>query len=286
MLGDSDPFCGRVVGPFTITARKIGSGCNGDVRIAVHKDGSQSAVKIVNNNNTKFKDEALREINLLHGLQHDNIIQLRYFGEDDQFIYTFTELMEEGDLYTYMKRNGVMTETQAFRMFKHMISALQFCHENRICHHDFKLENCVLGKDMLLKVIDFGYAVQFISVAGQTQLISKYCGSPAYSAPEILTRKPHNETVDIFSVGVCLYYMLTGAFPFCDEQKTTYEQLLCNLKTFCLDFPTYMSTEAKELITRMLQKQNRISWAEVRQSAWFKREKKKVIVATLFADEP
>jgi len=278
-----DPFNGKILGPYIISDQKIGSGSNGEVRIAFNRNGAKSAVKIVNKS-SKMKDEAMREVQVLHSLQHENIIQLEYYHEDEQFIYIFTQLMEEGDLYSYMQSHGILDESQAFQLFKQMISALEFCHEHGICHHDVKLENCVIDKELRLRVIDFGYAVEFSGASGPVQ-IRKFNGSPAYSAPEILFRRSHNESIDVFSAGVCLYYMLAGRFPFCDEERSTFEQLCRNVKSGCVEFPVGISLEAQELMNKMLQKDNRISWAEIRQHPWFRREKKKAIVANLFLRE-
>jgi len=121
----ADPLNGKVLGPYIISDQKIGSGSNGEVRIAFNRNGSKSAVKIINKS-SKMKDEAMREVQVLHSLQHDNIIQLDYYHEDEQFIYIFTQLMEDGDLYSYMKSHGILDESQAFQLFKQMISALEF----------------------------------------------------------------------------------------------------------------------------------------------------------------
>jgi serine/threonine protein kinase len=129
-------------------------------------------------------------------------------------------------------------------------------HSQRICHSDFKLENCVINRAFDLRVIgmsvflllsrqlsahlsprrrcsDFAYACKI----PQGKLIRKFNGSPAYSAPEILFRRPHDETVDLWSLGVCLFFMLCGYFPFCDEQSTTLQELALNVRAGVLDFP-------------------------------------------------
>eukprot|EP01119_Soliformovum_irregulare_P007073 TRINITY_DN1947_c0_g1_i2.p1 TRINITY_DN1947_c0_g1~~TRINITY_DN1947_c0_g1_i2.p1 ORF type:complete len:192 (+),score=29.99 TRINITY_DN1947_c0_g1_i2:604-1179(+) len=168
-----------------------------------------------------------------------------------------------------MLRNGnPFTEDNGRAIFVQMVDALAHCHQSRVCHHDFKLENCVIDSRGHLKVIDFAYAVEFDS---PTRLLRDYHGSPVYSAPEILFRKPHDYTVDIFSLGICLFYMLAGYFPFAkDEENTSFEQLCRNVRSFNLIFPAHFTGEVKDLITKLLRLKDRVSWDEIKQHPWYK----------------
>lgn len=269
------------VGPYRITNEELGEGSTGQVRIAVKEsDTTKAAVKIVCKRARMNKDqeqrviqEAQKEINLLQKLQHKNIIKLLHIEEDENYIFIFSEFLEEGDLYSYIQRNGHFDELRARRVFRQMVEALQYCHEQKVCHHDFKLENCVINSDLDLRVIDFGYAVDFENYpAGE--LLHHYTGSPAYSAIEILDRRPHTESVDVFSLGTSLYFMLAGKFPFCDEEKTTYEQLCRNVRVGFLEFPETFSFEVQDLLKKMLSKESaRISWKEIKKHPWMKQEK-------------
>lgn len=151
-----------------------------------------------------------------------------------------------------------------------MVSALANCHKNSVCHHDVKLENCVINGKFDVKLIDFAYAIEFDKP--NSSPFYKFNGSPAYSAPEILFRRPHTETVDIFGLGTCLYYMICHCFPFCDEENTTYEELCRNVRAFCLEFPEGVSEEVKDLIRKLLARENRISLKDIKQHPWYRRE--------------
>mmetsp|Transcript_26667 Transcript_26667/g.37538 ORF Transcript_26667/g.37538 Transcript_26667/m.37538 type:complete len:347 (+) Transcript_26667:180-1220(+) len=215
----------------------------------------------------KIRNEVMREVNLLQKLHHENIVKLIHIEEDDTYMFIFSEWMDEGDLYSYIQRNGTLDEVTALKLFKQMMAALQHCHESKVCHHDFKLENCVINGDLDLRVIDFGFAIDYAHLP-QGELLHHYTGSPAYSAPEILDRRPHTESVDIFSLGTCLFYMLAGRFPFCDEEKTTYEQLCRNVRAGVIDFPDKFSDQVRDLLKRMLSKDHRITWDEIEEHAW------------------
>jgi serine/threonine protein kinase len=186
------------------------------------------------------------------------------------YIYIFTEYFEEGDLYAYIQRKGVFDEASAKHLFRQMLDAVDFCHKKlKICHHDIKLENLVLNTEMRVKLIDFGFAIDLDpnSPAGKKQ-IKVYDSSPAYSSLEILLKRPHDESVDLFSLGTCLYYMLCGHFPFCDSSKTSFEELVQNVQAEAVEFPARITTSAQDLIRRMLRRKNRISCDEIRFHPW------------------
>jgi len=272
----------QIVGPYLITNEDVGEGASGKVKLAINTvTGAKAAVKFVSKTSRHTLEETMREVVLLQKLQqHKNIIKIQHIEDHEKGIFIFTDYLEERDIYSYIQRNGIFDEEIARKLFKQMVAALEYCHLNNVCHHDFKLENCVINKDLELRLIDFGYAVEFqqpntSSPSPQSSLpngglINKYNGSPAYSAPEILFRRPHSETVDIFGLGVCLYYMLTGSFPFCDPERTTYEQLCRNVRNFCLEFPEGVSSDAQDLLKRLLAKENRITLQEIRKHPWVK----------------
>jgi len=258
------------VGPYNIQERIVGQGTTGVVKLAINTvNGKFAAVKLVPKSISLKRKEAKKEIKILSNVNHESIIKLEHVDEDPNFIYIFTEYCEEGDLYSYMEKNGYFDENIARKLFVQLLDAVEFCHKHlKICHHDIKLENCVLTSDFRLKLIDFGFAIELDASAGK-KLIEEYNSSPAYSPLEILLRRPHDESVDLFSLGVCLYYMLTGRFPFCDPDATTFEELCQNLHANTLEFPSDMSSSARDLITRLLAKRkDRIRPEEIQAHPW------------------
>eukprot|EP01116_Phalansterium_solitarium_P003343 TRINITY_DN14164_c0_g1_i1.p1 TRINITY_DN14164_c0_g1~~TRINITY_DN14164_c0_g1_i1.p1 ORF type:complete len:373 (+),score=26.86 TRINITY_DN14164_c0_g1_i1:96-1121(+) len=251
---------------FLISAKLLGKGSTGRVLSAVHEDspGAECAVKIVPKQNNEEQDP-LREIRTLTQLSHDNIIKIQHIEQDGRFFYLFMEHMDRGDLFSAVERAGRLPEAEARVYFKQMASALRHCHEKRICHHDFKLENCVLNSRGELRVIDFGYAIH-VPLGSR---ISVYPGSPAYSAPEVLCCEPHGLEVDIFSLGVCLYFMVCGKFPFCDPDRTTLEELCVNVRRGRIVFPSFLSSEVAGLLRRMLcPASTRFGWDEIMAHPW------------------
>lgn len=262
------------IGPFIIReGENIGHGTTGTVKLAFETTTkSLVAVKIVDKTIFRKRKEAKNEIRILQRVEdHKNIIKLKHVEEDSKNIYIFLEYCELGDLYSYIERHGSLDEINARRFFLQILDAVEYFHRKlRVCHHDLKLENCVITSEFELKLIDFGFATEFEDAAGKKP-IRIYDGSPAYSAPEILLRCPHDESVDIYSLGTALFFMLCGKFPFCEPGKTTCDELIANITTGGLEFPDpdLISPEVQDLIGKMLvPAAKRIKISEIRSHPW------------------
>lgn len=268
-------MCDVAMPSFSLTETCIGEGSSGKIIVAVENStGLKAAAKVFSKtgtlSSTKAK-EAAKEARILQSLNHVNIIKLLHLSEDEKSIHLYTELLEK-DVYMYLREQAAkgkrISEEMAFGFFQQMVLAVQHLHSKNISHHDIKLENFVLHSDgHHLKLIDFGYATEIS--AGQ--LIRNWNGSPCYSAPELLFRRPHTESIDVYSLGVCLYYMLSLQFPFCNEDDD-YNELLLNVKAFDLQMPVGISAEAKDLISKMITKtnSNRIHINDILNHPWCK----------------
>jgi len=260
------------IGPFIIKDTILGEGTTGIVKLAFNScTGDFAAVKIVNKSITRKRKEAKKEIKILQKVRDLDtaLIHLEHVEEDQQNIYIFLKYMELGDLYSFIEKTGTFEEADAKKLFRQLLNAVEICHKKlRICHHDIKLENCVIDSKFNLKLIDYGFAINLDASAGKDS-IQVYDSSPAYSPLEILLRRPHDESVDIFSMGTCLYYMLFGCFPFCDPDKTTMEELTQNLQINDIEFPSGFSAPLHDLLVRMLaKKKNRITLEGIRHHTW------------------
>ena len=121
------------------------------------------------------------------------------------------EYICEGDLLNYIKKRSRLQEPVAKFIFKQIILALKFIHENNIVHRDIKLDNILLDLDNNIKICDFGVS----KIINKNDIMLEQCGTPAYIAPEILLNKGYEGFgVDIWSAGVVLYAMLSGTVPF------------------------------------------------------------------------
>mmetsp|Transcript_46696 Transcript_46696/g.69441 ORF Transcript_46696/g.69441 Transcript_46696/m.69441 type:complete len:496 (-) Transcript_46696:176-1663(-) len=206
----------------------IGKGSYGQVCIASrgepegHSAGRSGKRKkfackcVLLRNDPKYIAKLQEEVNVLRELRgHQNVIRLYDVFCVDNELFIITELGRGGDLFhllTTHPKHGV-TEAYAAKTVVEMLSAVAFLHSRTICHRDLKLENWVLesGKDVWspLKLIDFGLSTHF----SPGQRLSRVVGSSYYVAPEVL-KKSYTEACDLWSLGVIVYMLLSGAPPF------------------------------------------------------------------------
>ncbi|KAH0795661.1 CAMK family protein kinase [Histomonas meleagridis] len=145
-----------------------------------------------------------------------------------------------------------------------LVTVLQYLHHDAmVAHRDLKLENILLDKYNNIKLIDFGFSKSFAESHQFTSLI----GSPAYVSPEIITRKTYSEKTDIWSLGIILYVMTTGTFPFNGTTTQMQMQRIAFVDPF---IPHYLSHELRVLLKGMLTKDftNRITLDEILDSKW------------------
>lgn len=121
--------------------------------------------------------------------------------------------------------------------------ALNYCHSKKVIHRDIKAENLLIGAKGEIKIADFGWAVHSPFSARQT-----ICGTPDYLPPEMICNRPHDHTVDIWSVGVLCYECLVGITPFENQCiQETYRRIVQEK----VIFPAFVSPGAKDLICKV-----------------------------------
>lgn len=156
----------------------------------------------------------LREIKLHSFFNHNNIVKLYGFFSDSINIYLLMEYMEEGTLYTLLKKNKKFPEQYVSDRIREICTALHYLHDMDVVHRDIKLENVVLSNvspslmQGVAKLCDFGWAAV---INGRR---TTYCGTFDYAPPEIIEGKDYNQNVDLWSLGVMTFEMLTGQLPF------------------------------------------------------------------------
>jgi serine/threonine protein kinase len=146
--------------------------------------------------------------------QHPNIVKLLDVFETVSHIYIAMEYLPGGDLLTYFKnRKSKINEERVCQIVRQIVNALQYMKDRGIIHRDLKLENVLLvdGNDQSdVKIADFGLS----SLTGPNQDSHERLGTLHYTAPEILSGKPYDASVDVWSLGVITYALLSGTFPF------------------------------------------------------------------------
>lgn len=192
----------------------------------------------------RFRDE----VNILSNLDHRHVIQLLDFKEEIDKLTIVFEYAAGGDLLDYIAKVVKLDEVDARRLMVTLVEALKYIHNSNVVHCDLKPDNILIrSKEDVADVIvtDFGFA-SFCEGA----TLSRRLGSPNYIAPEVLLGAPYGVAVDVWALGVILYIMLLGCFPF---YHTDHDILFNNIVFGQFTFRNQeISEEAKDLICRIL----------------------------------
>lgn len=145
---------------------------------------------------------------------------------------------------------------------KELAIALMYMHSKHVIHRDIKPENLLVGYNGELKIADFGWSVHAPSSRRTT-----LCGTLDYLPPEMIENRPHDEKVDVWTLGVLMYEFLVGAPPFEAEGNTaTYKRIA----SVDLQFPPYVTPLARDLLQKILRRdpQRRIALAKLLEHPW------------------
>jgi len=194
--------------------KKIGSGSFATVFLA-KKDQDLYALKVINKTDITavYEQKLNNEIRILKKLNHPNIVKLFDVIETADSYYLILEYISGGDLYDLVTSPDFskLQINDKKRIFNQIAGAVQYLHENNICHADLKLENILIDKNKNIKLTDFNLAYEF-KEGEQNNL---RCGSLEYAAPEIILGKVHYPCPsDVWALGVILYILQYGEFPF------------------------------------------------------------------------
>ncbi|XP_055954905.1 testis-specific serine/threonine-protein kinase 3-like, partial [Patella vulgata] len=158
-----------------------------------------------------------REISVMKSLNHVNMVNLHQVVESNDKFYLIVDLADQGDLLDFVGLHGSLNTEKTKKIFRQIVDAVSYCHQQNVAHRDLKLENILMAKGQV-KLADFGFSRQMTSTDFYSQT---FCGSVAYTAPEVLQGKKYNPfQSDIWSMGIILYAMLFGRLPFDDTNVT------------------------------------------------------------------
>nr|XP_034339619.1 putative sperm motility kinase W [Arvicanthis niloticus] len=247
----------------------IGHGEFGTVNLACHrKTKALVAIKTIEITEKHIK-RILSEIEILKTLHHPNIICLYQVLITSKHVHLVTEFAPGGTLFDMINKDDPLREEEAKKIFWQIVSALKYCHNLDIVHRDIKPQNIVEDKDGLMKLIDFGLAIK------QTPgtLLNVRCGTKRFAAPEILLGEPYDgKKSDVWCLGVLLYFMTTGYYPF---RKGTIKEIEEKIITSSYDIPTHFSGQLENLVHQMLTvpPEKRSSIEDVERHPWVLKSK-------------
>nr|AAI45243.1 EG212225 protein [Mus musculus]AAI50734.1 EG212225 protein [Mus musculus] len=224
----------------------LGHGSFGTVKLACHlKTKALVAIKMVELSKKNIRG-IRAEIATLEKLQHPNIICLFQVLVTSKHINIVTEYIPGGNLFDIIKEDGSMHEEEARRIFGQVVSAVKYCHNQDIVHQDIKAQNILRDEEGNVKIIDFGLAIRCRSGT----LLKRQCGTKSCFAPELVLQEPYDgKKADVWSLGVLLYFITTGYYPF---RGSTMKEMEEKIATGTYDIPTHVSGQLENLIHQIL----------------------------------
>uniref|UniRef100_A0A8C7M735 non-specific serine/threonine protein kinase n=1 Tax=Oncorhynchus mykiss TaxID=8022 RepID=A0A8C7M735_ONCMY len=213
--------------------KTIGKGNFAKVKLARHiLTGREVAIKIIDK--TQLNPTSLQKV------KEKPVI------ETEKTLYLVMEYASGGEVFDYLVAHGRMKEKEARAKFRQIVSAVQYCHQKHIVHRDLKAENLLLDADMNIKIADFGFSNEFV----MGSKLDTFCGSPPYAAPELFQGKKYDgPEVDVWSLGVILYTLVSGSLPFDGQNLKELRERVLRGK---YRIPFYMSTDCENLLKRFL----------------------------------
>jgi serine/threonine-protein kinase SRK2 len=259
--------------PHYALLKDIGSGNFGVAKLMRYKPtGELVAVKFIERGD-KIDKNVEREIVNHRTLLHPNIIKFREVFLTTTHLAIVMEYAAGGELFDRIVRAGRFSEDEARFFFQQLVAGVDYCHSEGVCHRDLKLENTLLdGRPApRLKICDFGYSKSAVFDSQPKSTV----GTPAYIAPEVLSRKHYDgEIADVWSCGVTLYVMLVGAYPFEDSSDPrNFRKTIQRIMGVKYSFPANLrlSGECLDLIRQIFvaNPAKRVTLKGLKQHPWF-----------------
>jgi len=198
--------------------KPLGGGHFGTVRKAYRRSEKEPyhylAIKSISIKNLTKKDydDLVKEVDIISGLDHPNIIKFYETYHDKYFFHIVMELCQGKEVFDNIANHGYMPEKKVVNIIFKVLLAIAHCHSRGITHRDLKPENILfesLKPDAEIKLIDFGLSRKY----SKDEKMHTILGTPYYVAPEVL-KGEYDEKCDIWSIGAMTYLMLCGDPPF------------------------------------------------------------------------
>jgi len=234
--------------------KQLGRGYFGEVWEAKptnNPDGKSWAVKKVPTSIIQqhgLSEQMDREIAILRKLKHQFIVECKFDFRDRSHIYIGMDFAQGGGMFDLLSRAGKFTYEKSAQYFYEMCDALEYLHALKppVVHRDIKPENILLDKGGHVKLADFGWS----NIMQDANLRVTFCGTPDYLAPEMIRGEGHDQSLDMWEMGVLLYEMTIGKAPFGASNQEQTCRLILQVD---LRFPAALDKDCQNLIKGLCQ---------------------------------
>jgi protein kinase A len=228
--------------------RTLGTGSFGRVHLVQSKHNQRFyAVKVLKKAQVvkmKQVEHTNDERRMLQRCKHPFLITLWGTFQDSKNLYMVMDFIEGGELFSLLRKSQRFPNPVAKFYAAEVTLALDYLHSMNIIYRDLKPENLLLDRHGHLKITDFGFAKEVPDITWTL------CGTPDYLAPEVVSSKGYNKSVDWWSLGILIFEMLCGFTPFWDAGSPLkiYENILKGR----VKYPPYIHPDAQDLLTKLI----------------------------------
>eukprot|EP01062_Namystynia_karyoxenos_P067124 TRINITY_DN60_c0_g1_i4.p1 TRINITY_DN60_c0_g1~~TRINITY_DN60_c0_g1_i4.p1 ORF type:complete len:387 (+),score=150.14 TRINITY_DN60_c0_g1_i4:112-1272(+) len=243
--------------------KTIGRGAFSKVKLAIHSETQKEFVlKIIDKRGDGSKTvqeitaDLKMEISIMKVLNHENIVRMFEVMESSKHFYIVLESVRGGDLCDHIMDAGKLPEEKGRKYLWGLTEGLIACHAAGVAHRDIKPENCLISTEGILKVADFGLSRMHPRGRGDihdsSEMATDSVGTLSYAAPEVLDGHYNAFKADLWSVGVVVFVMTTGKFPFGSKGYTD-AQIQADIRKAKINkFPSHLSDECKDIILKLI----------------------------------
>ncbi len=198
----------------------------------------------------KYEARFYQEARAAGSLNHPNIVTVYDVGKEGDIAYMAMELIEGVEVRSMIAEGRAVPVAQAVSIAAQVAEGLAYAHQHGVVHRDVKPANIMVVKDGLVKITDFGIA-RMRAASDELTQTGVMLGSPKYMSPEQVIGKRADQRSDLFSLGVILYELLTGAAPFNGENVTA---LMYQIVNFAPPAPSVVNPAVPELLDYIVAK--------------------------------
>lgn len=253
-----DELIGQQLGVYTCDAL-LGAGAMGRVYLARHRDlHRKCALKILPPSlalhDPVYVNRFMNEAQAAAALNHPNIVTIHAIGVEREYNFLEMEFVAGRSLTELVEDEGPQTPVRATALTLRIAEGLAAAHRAGILHRDLKPDNVMLTHQGVPKITDFGLA-KLVVLDAEAQQPVEFVGTPPYMAPELFEQQPATTASDVYALGVCYFYLLTGQLPFSGDNlpdliHSIRHDPLPSFRSFNRSIPMEMAECATMLLSR------------------------------------